>query len=85
MDNTAGSLTKLERSIIIGSLFGRRAYENYPSRSDAFLEINHSIKSQGYVDYKFNKLKRICESAPKERTTNEGRSAYRFLQNSTKI
>ena len=50
-----------------------------PGRSDAFLEINHSIKAKGYVDYKFNKLKRICESAPKERTTNEGRSAYRFF------
>ena len=85
MDNTAGSLTKLERSIIIGSLLGDGHMRIIPGRSDAFLEINHSIKAKGYVDYKFNKLKRICESAPKERTTNEGRSAYRFLQNSTKI
>ena len=50
-----------------------------PGRSDAFLEINHSMKAKEYVDYKFNKLKRICESAPKERTTNEGRRAYRFF------
>lgn len=50
-----------------------------PGRSDAFLEINHSIKAKDYVDYKFNKLKRICESGPKERTTNDGRRAYRFF------
>ena len=50
-----------------------------PGRHDAFLEINHSVKAKDYVDYKFNKLKRICESAPKERETNEDRHAYRFF------
>ena len=50
-----------------------------PGRSDAFLEINHSVKAKDYVDYKFNKLKRICESVPKERATNEDRHAYRFF------
>ena len=50
-----------------------------PGRSDAFLEINHSAKAKDYIDYKFNKLKRICESAPKERTTNNDRHAYRFF------
>ena len=79
MDNTAGSLTKLERSIIIGSLLGDGYMRIMPNRSDAFLEINHSIKAKDYVDYKFNKLKRICESAPKERTTNNDRHAYRFF------
>lgn len=49
-----------------------------PGRSDAFLEINHSIKAKEYVDYKYESLKRLCESAPKERETNEGRLAYRF-------
>ena len=79
MDNTAGSLTKLERSIIIGSILGDGYVRIMPGRSDAFLEINHSIKAKDYVDYKFNKLKRICESAPKERATNEDRHAYRFF------
>ena len=79
MDNTAGSLTKLERSVIIGSLLGDGYMRIMPGRSDAFLEINHSIKAKDYVDYKFNKLKRICESAPKERATNDGRCAYRFF------
>lgn len=79
MDNTAGSLTKLERSIIIGSLLGDGYMRIMPGRSDAFLEINHSAKAKDYVDYKFEKLKRICESAPKERANNDGRSAYRFF------
>ena len=79
MDNTVGSLTKLERSIIVGSLLGDGYMRIIPGRSDAFLEMNHSIKAKDYVDYKFNKLKRICESVPKERATNEDRHAYRFF------
>ena len=79
MDNTVGSLTNVERSIVIGSLLGDRYMRIMPGRADAFLEINHSIKAKAYVDYKFEKLKRICESAPKERQSNEGRVAYRFF------
>ena len=74
-----GSLTEFERSIIIGSLLGDGYMRIMPGRSNAFLEINHSIKAKEYVDYKFEKLKRICESAPKKRNTNEGRVAYRFF------
>lgn len=79
MDNTVGSLTKLERSIIIGSILGDGYMRIIPGRFDAFLEINHSSKAKDYVDYKFKMLKRICKSAPKERKTNEGRIAYRFF------
>lgn len=50
-----------------------------PDRSDAFLEINHSIKAKEYVDYKFHNLSRLCESQPKERKTNGDRIAYRFF------
>ena len=55
-----------------------------PGRSDAFLEINHSIKAKEYVDYKYESLKRLCESAPKERASNEGRVAYRFFTKQSK-
>lgn len=79
MDNTVGSLTKFERQIIIGSLLGDGYMRIMPGRSNAFLEINHSIKAKEYVDYKYKSLKRLCESAPKERKTNEGREAYRFF------
>lgn len=79
MDNTVGSLTKFERSIIIGSVLGDGHIRIIPGRNDAFLEINHSLKAKDYVDYKFQSLKRLVISSPKERTTNEGRNAYRFF------
>ncbi len=79
MDNTVGSLTQIERSIIIGSILGDGYLRTIPGRNDAFLEINHSIKAKEYVDYKYEALKRLCKSAPKERSGNEGRIAYRFF------
>lgn len=79
MVNTVGSLTTFERSIIIGSLLGDGYMRIIPERKNAFLEINHSFKAFEYVDYKYTSLKNICESAPKKRSTNEGRVAYRFF------
>jgi hypothetical protein len=79
MDNTVGSLTKFERSIIIGSVLGDGYIRIIPGRNDAFLEINHSLKAKEYVDYKFQSLKRLVESSPKERTMNDDRKAYRFF------
>ena len=79
MDNTVGSLTKDERSIIIGSLLGDGYMRIVPGRNDAFLEINHSEKAKDYVDHKYRSLARLCISPPKERTTNGGRVAYRFF------
>lgn len=79
MDNTVGSLTKFERSIIIGSILGDGYVRIIPGRNDAFLEINHSLKAKDYVDYKFKSLKRLVVSSPKERITNENRNAYRFF------
>src|SRR3990167_1104893 len=79
MDNTVGSLTKVERQIVVGSLLGEGYMRIMPARSDAFLEINHSQKAKAYVDYKFESLKRLCRTAPKERATNEDRVAYRFF------
>lgn len=79
MDNTVGSLTIFERAIIIGSVLGDGYLRIIPGRSDAFLEINHSIKAKDYVDFKFNSLKRISRSKPKERENNDGRIAYRFF------
>lgn len=79
MGNTVGSLTQFETSIIYGSLLGDGYMRIIPGRNDAFLEINHSIKAKEYVDYKYKSLKRLCISAPKERSMNEGRVAYRFF------
>jgi hypothetical protein len=44
MDNAVGSLTQLQRSVIIGSILGDGYVRIVPGRKDAFLEVNHSIK-----------------------------------------
>lgn len=82
MDNPVGSLTKHERSVIIGCLLGDGYMRVVPGRNDAFLEINHSIKARDYVDSKYSSLRRICTSPPKERSSGtEDRRAYRFFTN----
>ena len=79
MDNTVGSLTQPERSMIIGCLLGDGYLRIVPGRRNALLEINHSVKAKEYVDYKYDVLKRICVSPPKERSSgSNGRRAYRF-------
>ena len=80
MDNTVGSLTQIQRSIIIGSLLGDGYLRIVPGRSDALLEINHSYSQKEYVDWKFKMLESLCRSAPKMRKGkgNGKRMAYRF-------
>ena len=79
MDNTVGSLTQFQKSVIIGSILGDGYIRIVPKRKDAFLEINHSIKAKQYVDWKYSVLKNICQSPPKERIIDEKRTAYRFF------
>jgi len=78
MDNTAGSLTQLQLSVIIGSILGDGYVRIINGRKNAFLEINHSLKAKEYVDWKYSILKNICVSGPKERIIDERRMAYRF-------
>ena len=75
-----GSLTQIQRSIIIGSLLGDGYLRLVPGRSDALLEINHSYSQKEYVDWKFKMLESLCRSAPKMRKGkgNGKRMAYRF-------
>lgn len=79
MGNTVGSLTKKQRSVIIGSLLGDGYMRRMPGRADAFLEINHSWKAKEYVDWKYSVLKNLVESPPKKRVSGENRFAYRFF------
>ena len=79
MDNTVGSLTQEQKSIIIGSLLGDEYLRIIPGRKDAFLEVNHSISEKNYVDWKYRKLKNLVKSSPKERKGKEKRIAYRFF------
>jgi len=78
MDNTVGSLTQYQLSIIIGSVLGDGYIRKIAGRRDSFLEINHSIKAKEYVDWKYSALKNICVSPPKKRIIDETRTAYRF-------
>jgi len=78
MVNTVGSLTQLQQSIIIGSLFGDGYLRIVPNRKNALFEVNHSFAQKEYVDWKFEMLKSICRSEPKMRAGNGNRIAYRF-------
>lgn len=78
MDNAVGSLTQIQRSIIIGMLLGDGYIRIVPGRKDAFLEINHAFSQKEYVDWKYEMLKSICTSGPVSRKENGTRVAYRF-------
>ena len=77
-DNTVGSLTQYQKSLIIGTVLGDGYLRIIPGRKDAFLEINHSFLQKKYVDWKFEKLRNICISRPKARRSSGKRIAYRF-------
>lgn len=78
MDNTAGSLSQIQISVIIGSLLGDGYLRIVPGRRNAFLEVNHSFSQKEYVDWKYSILKDITVSAPKKRVIDNVRIAYRF-------
>jgi hypothetical protein len=78
MDNTVGSLTQLQKSVIIGSILGDGYLRIFPGRKNALLEINHSLKAKDYVDWKYAILRNVVNSPPKSRKGNGARIAYRF-------
>ncbi len=73
--NTVGSLTEVQRSIIIGSLLGDGAMR---CKVNALLEVNHAFAQREYVDWKYHQLEDLCGTPPKLRLGNGGRVAYRF-------
>lgn len=78
MDNTVGSLTQLQRSILIGTILGDGYLRIVSGKKNALLEVNHSFSQKEYVDWKYEMLKAFCKSGPKSRVTNGTRIAYRF-------
>jgi len=78
MDNTVGSLTQFQKSVVIGSILGDGYLRRIKGRKDAFLEVNHSIKQKEYVVWKYNVLKNVAGGFPKARRGNGTRVAYRF-------
>jgi len=79
MGNTVGSLTQVQKSIIIGLLLGDGYLRIVPRRKNAFLEINHSLSEKDYVDWKYQELKSLVKSPPKTRKGDGKRVAYRFF------
>ena len=51
-------------------------------KTNALLEINHSIKQSEYVDWKFSEFKQLVSTPPHKRLGNAGRIAYRFTTKS---
>lgn len=78
-DNTEGSLTKEQTSILIGVLLGDGAMRK---KTHALLEINHSFKQKEYVDWLYQKFQNFVDTKPKMRKSNGSRIAYRFTTKS---
>lgn len=78
-DNTVGSLTEVQRSVILGCLLG----DGYMrKKTNAHLEINHAYSQKDYVDWKYRILKNLVRTPPVKRRGNSGRVAYRFATRS---
>ena len=82
MDNTVGSLTEEQKSILIGCLLGDGTMRK---KKNALLEINHSYKQKALVDWLFSKFKGLVKTYPKWRKTNGKREAYRFVTQSLSV
>ncbi len=78
-DNTEGSLTEEQKDILLGVLLGDGAMRK---KTQALLEINHSIKQKEYVDWLYQKFKNYVGTEPKIRKSNGNRIAYRFTTKS---
>lgn len=79
MGNTVGSLSEVQREIIIGTLLGDGSMR---CKTNALLEINHSVHQKDYVDWKYRHLSELVRTPPKARNGNQGRTAYRFVTRS---
>src|SRR3990167_4235025 len=75
MDNTVGSLTEEQKSILIGTLLGDGTMR---IKKNAHLEINHAFSQKVLVDWIFSKFSSLVTTPPKWRKGNGKREAYRF-------
>jgi len=82
MDNTVGSLTEEQKSILIGCLLGDGTMRK---KRNALLEINHSLNQKALVDWLFSKFSNLVTTKPKSRQGNGSRRAYRFTTRSLPV
>lgn len=81
-DNTEGSLTEEQKQIIVGCLLGDGTMR---IKTNALLEINHSVRQRELVDWLYANLKQFVGTAPKVRKGNGKRIAYRFTTKSLPV
>ncbi len=77
-----GSLTSIQREILVGSLLGDGALRKQGTRTNALLEVNHSFQYKEYVDWKWQHFKNWVKTPPKSRHGNGNRITYRFTTQS---
>ena len=82
MANTAGSLTNVQESILIGSLLGDGTMRR---KINAYLEINHAYSQKILVDWIYTEFKNLVLTPPKCRKGNGNREAYRFFTRSLPV
>lgn len=81
-DNTEGSLTEEQKQIVVGCLLGDGTMR---IKTNALLEINHSVEQKVLVDWVYTQLQEFVGTAPKARKGNGKRIAYRFTTRSLPV
>lgn len=76
MEDPEIALTAEEHAVVLGSLLGDGSMR---CKRNALLEVNHSAAQREYVDWKYDRLRRLVSNPPQSRTTNGLRLAYRFV------
>jgi hypothetical protein len=79
MENTVGSLTEEQRSILIGTLLGDGTLRK---KTNTLLEVNHSSKQKEYVFWLYSKFEEYVNNPPKIRINGFNRTSYRFITRS---
>ena len=74
-----GSLTEKQQALIVGCLLGDGAMR---CKTNALLEVNHTIVQKKYVDWKYEALHELVATSPKSRRSGYRRIAYRFTTRS---
>lgn len=77
-----GSLNQAQKSILVGSLLGDGTLRLSKGKLNALFEVNHAAAQKNYVDWKYRQLRNLVLTAPKPRTGNGRRIAYRFTTRS---
>ncbi len=78
-DNTVGSLTERQKSIVTGMLLGDGTLRG---RKTKLLEVNHSYKQKEYVFWLYDEFREHVTLPPKIRVSGQNRLSCRFFTKS---